>query len=120
MDPSMIQSILGGANNPQDDRLKRRQMQIDTMRKQAMQGVQEPGQMVSGHYVPNYAGMIGGALSGAMIPGQQAALDADMDANHQRQTDTRSKYLDALMMAMRKQYPQQSGPMMPLDGMEDR
>lgn len=56
-----------GAMQPEMDQMKRKQAQIDALRKNSMEGPQ--GQMVSGHYVApsitQYAAQLGNAIGAA-------------------------------------------------------
>jgi hypothetical protein len=119
LDPQAMQALMGaGANDPQADILKRQQAQINMMRQRSMQSPQ--GQMAGRVYVPGFAQAAMGVAQGYKANQMQPQVDQGMQAMGQRNTDARSKYADALMMAMRKQYPQPSSPMLPPDGMEDR
>lgn len=117
MDPTLIASLLQD-NSSQAAGLKRQQALADKMRGLAFQPAQ--GQMVSGHYVaPSplaHLMPLMGAVAGEKLGGQADAAGKALDAQG---TDARSRYLDALRMGLRKQYPQ-AGMMLPPDGMEDR
>jgi hypothetical protein len=123
IDPQMIQALMqSGSNDPQAARLKRQQAQADQMRQTGIQQVMSgpQGQEIGGVYQPNYANMIGGALQAYMGNKQQGGIDTAMGEMNSRNMDAKSKYMDAMMMAMRKNYPQPQSPMLPPDGMEDQ
>jgi hypothetical protein len=122
IDPQMIQALMqSGSNDPQAARLKRQQMQADQMRQSGMQGMMNPdGQMVGGRYIPNTANMIGSAAQMFMGGRMQPDIDKGMSEMNTRNADAKSKYLEAMMMGLRKNYPQQPQPMLPPDGMEDQ
>jgi hypothetical protein len=119
IDPNMMQAVLGaGENDPQADILRRQQAQVNAMRQRA--GNVQPGQMAGRVFVPNIGGAIAGGVQGYQANQMQPKIDQGMADMGMRNVDAKKRYLDALMMGMRKQYPQQQQPVLPPDGMEDR
>jgi hypothetical protein len=131
LDPQAMQAILqAGSNDPQAAALKQQQARIDMMRKQAlgMIGGQNRGRSTG------LASALAGGYIGRQAMGQQTGVDEGMQASAARTADARTKYMDAMMMAMRRQYPEQgmqppaqpgmpaqpAPPMLPPDGMEDQ
>lgn len=106
LDPRMLQ-------------LQRQQKLADMLRQQAMDPGQ--GQMVSGHYVaPGAGGLIKQLGSAGLAAYMQPGMDETAGALGAERRDVRNRYADALMMALRKQLPQQQGVVLPPEGMEDR
>lgn len=120
MDPQMIQAMLaqGDQNNPEQQALQRKQAMIDAMRQKSMQ---MPQQQMAGRLVtPTWGQSLGNLAGGMMANKMQPGVDQGVEAQRQKAVNTRSQYLDSLMMAMRKNYPQQQQPVLPPSGMEDQ
>lgn len=119
LDPQMIQAILAsGEADPQAQVLKRQQAQADMLRRQGMQ--QAPGINAGRIYNANVGGQMMNMAAGHQARQMQPGIDAGTQAMGQRNVDAKQKYLDAMMMAMRKPYPPTEQPMLPPDGMEDQ
>lgn len=118
MNPQMMQAVLGAGSDPAAEQAKRKQMLIDSMRRQSMQ---QPGQQMVGRVaLPTWGQGIANAMGGYMASKAQPGVDAEMQQAQNRQVQTRQQFLDAMMMAMRRDYPQMQQPMLPPNGMEDR
>lgn len=73
-----------GAMRPEEERLKRRQAQVDALREQSMQPLQ--GQMVSGHYVaPSWTQGVGQLVQAYGARKGQKKLDAAYGAQNAKQ-----------------------------------
>jgi hypothetical protein len=118
LDPQLIEQMLAmGEDDPDATRLKRQQIMIDRMRNNAFAPVdsQMTGRIVS----PNYGQMASNLMQGIAAHRMQGPLDQEAKRIASRNVDTRRRYLDSLMMANRRNYPDQ-GVLLPPDGMEDR
>lgn len=119
LDPETLQLILSsGENDPQAAMLKQQQARANALRQQATQAPQ--GRMAGRVFVPGVGEAAMNAAAGYQANKMQPQIDQGMTAMGQRNNQARSRYADAMMMAMRRQYPQQAQPVLPPDGMEDR
>lgn len=119
MDPNVIQQVLNaGQFDPALEQARRKQATIDRLRERAMSSpsTQMAGRIALPNWGQNIANVVGGYQANRMQPG----VDAAMQQASGRTVDARKQYLDALMMALRRPYPQQTAPVLPPDGMEDR
>lgn len=118
MDAALLQALLQD-DSAQSGQLKRQQALAQQLQGMAFQ--QPQGQMVSGYYVaPSplaHLVPLASAFGAKRIGGQADQTAKSIDT---RRTDARMKYMDALQMGLRKNYPQPSGPVLPPSGMEDR
>jgi hypothetical protein len=120
LDPAMIQAILGsGDADPQADILKRQQMQANMMRAASLRD-RPQGQMAGRVFSPDIGGTIQDAVAGYQANKMQPGIDAGTTAMAGRNVNAKKGYLDAMMMAMRRQVPPPPQPVLPPDGMEDQ
>lgn len=119
MDPALIQSIIGMGQDPEAQELLRKQKMIDALRMNAMR-VHPAAEKVGRVATPNFAGPIGNVMQAYMAQNMQGDVDQRQKAVSERQNAAQSKYLDALVMALRRQIPGTGSRMLPPDGMEDR
>lgn len=122
MDPQLIQAMMSGEGTEDDPRiaqLTRQQKMAEQMRNDSMQ--QRQGQMVSGHFVaPSPLDYVSQLVQGYQAKKMQGQVDQGMTDMSKARAGNRAKYYDALTMALRRPFPQPSGPVLPPDGMEDR
>lgn len=118
LDPQSIEALLAlGDDNPEAVKLRRQQAMIDRMRSNAMAPVQT--QMTGRIASPNWGQIGSNMLQFRAAEKMQPGVDAANTQMGQRANAARRQYIDALMMANRRQYPDQ-GTVLPPDGMEDR
>lgn len=118
-DPQAMQALMGaGENDPQAEALKRQQMMVNMLRQRSMQTPQ--GQMAGRVFVPGIGDAAMGMASAYRANKMQPQIDQGQQAMAGRNTDARRRYADAMMMAMRRQYPPMQQPVLPPEGMEDR
>lgn len=118
MDAQLLQAIMSNAGTDTDPRMvqmQRQQKLIDQMRQQAM--MPHGGGPASG---ATYGPAIQQIAQGLAAKKMQGKLDTDMAAANMEQQGNRTRNLDALIMALRRQIPQSNTAMLPPDGMEDQ
>lgn len=121
MDANLMNSVLALGQQDTDPQLlqaKRQQRMIDMLRQRSMEGAptEMAGRVVSPNFGQVGANLIGGMTANKMQPGVDQALGQYNDRN----IAAKRGYMDALMMALRRQPPQAGQTMLPPDGMEDR
>lgn len=120
LSPEMIQMILQDPSmDPQAQGLQRQQRMANMLRENSMEPTSN-NPMAGRIVTPNYGQLFGKFMQGRAADKMQPGIDDQMTQVGERQTRKRQGYLDALVMALRRPQMQQSTPIMPPDGFEDR
>lgn len=118
MDAQLLQALLGNSGGEADPRMvqmQRQQKMIDQMRQQAISP--HAGGPAAG---ATYGPALQQIAQGIMAKKMQGKVDTGMQELNQERMGNRSRNLDALIMAMRRQIPGSNTAMLPPDGMEDQ
>lgn len=121
MDPNMMNSVLALGQQDTDPELlqaKRQQRMIDMLRQRSVEGA--PTEMAGRVAIPNFGQVGANVMGGAMANKMQPGVDQALGNFNQRNLGAKRGYMDALMMALRRQQPQAGQTMLPPEGMEDR
>ena len=107
-------AIIAAGNDPRAQALKQQQARVNQLRGMAFDMAGDKGRMLGRRFVaPSPLNMVASALAAYKANQGQQGVDQGMTDVANRQNAARGQYLDRMQMALRRPYPQPSGPVLP-------